>query len=575
MQDEGKNENNITEHVENKTYVYTVRGYECTCKYTGDWKNDKPEGNGKLYDEDGKLRYEGNFVDGNFNGKGIFYYNNGDRYEGNFVDGKCEGKGEIYYKDGKILYDGDFKNNKCEGKGTFYYNNGDHYEGNFVDGKCEGKGIYYYKDGDHYEGDFKNGKYEGKGKIYYKDGKLQYDGDFKNGKYEGKGKLYRKDGTLQYDGNFVDGNFNGKGIYCYNNEDRYEGNFVDGKREGKGIYYYKNGDRYEGDFVNGEGNGKGIYYRKDGGHYEGDFKNNKYHGIGILYRKNGDCYDGKFENSLLCNGVITFANGIEAEIKNYECVNIKRPLNIKDLELKHANGYMIDFRTDKRLNQFRKIGRYGGYKDIMADEKFLEQDEKNINVEKSIEEKIKQVCEDVKQKIKKGINQITLSLFIHGNEKQYLRVKKQYVLSLLEKLSEILKKNENVKIYIENLACYASTNFKECIQDPHLEIKDLENAISSYFGESCANRVFYTKSAVPDEPVMYEKTTDKHHAKDENETKFDYYRLTGKNLVKYDGEHDNAKQQKNADLHGKNKEIKTTVIDNLENKDKDKKNSII
>jgi antitoxin component YwqK of YwqJK toxin-antitoxin module len=57
------------------------------------------------------------------------------------------------YDDGK--YEGEFKNNKREGKGIFYYNNGDRYEGDYKNDKREGKGILYFNDGDRYEGDFK------------------------------------------------------------------------------------------------------------------------------------------------------------------------------------------------------------------------------------------------------------------------------------------------------------------------------------------------------------------------------------------------------------------------------------
>ena len=47
-----------------------------------------------------------------------------------------------------------------DGKGIYYYNNGDRYEGDFRNHKKEGKGIYYYNDGDRYEGDFRNDKME-------------------------------------------------------------------------------------------------------------------------------------------------------------------------------------------------------------------------------------------------------------------------------------------------------------------------------------------------------------------------------------------------------------------------------
>ena len=166
-------------------------------------------------------------------------------------------------------------------------------------------------------------------------------------------------------------------------------------------------------------------------------------------------------------------------------------------------------------------------------------------------------------------------------------MKKQYVLSLLEKLSEILKKHENVKIYIQNSACYAATklrtqeNYVCCAKNKFIiqrpcdeEINNLEDAIKSYFKQCGNNRVFYTKSAVSDKPVDYDQVIDKHFAEDENETKFDYYHLENGELTKYKGTHDEAKQQKNADLHG-NKVIDKTVNNNLEIKNKYKKNSII
>ena len=34
-------------------------------------------------------------------GKGKFFFNNGDRYEGEFKNDKLNGKGTFYYKDGK------------------------------------------------------------------------------------------------------------------------------------------------------------------------------------------------------------------------------------------------------------------------------------------------------------------------------------------------------------------------------------------------------------------------------------------------------------------------------------------
>ena len=67
-------------------------------------------------------------------------------------------------------YVGQVLNGLREGKGICYWEDGDRYEGNYKNDNKEGKGIYYYNDGDIYEGDFKNDNMEGKGINYYRSG---------------------------------------------------------------------------------------------------------------------------------------------------------------------------------------------------------------------------------------------------------------------------------------------------------------------------------------------------------------------------------------------------------------------
>ena len=64
-------------------------------------------------------RYVGQLVNGLRHGKGTVYYkDNGKvKYEGDFVCGKYEGFGELYDKKGAIKYKGFFKINKYEGNG--------------------------------------------------------------------------------------------------------------------------------------------------------------------------------------------------------------------------------------------------------------------------------------------------------------------------------------------------------------------------------------------------------------------------------------------------------------------------
>ena len=81
------------------------------------------------------------------------------------TDNKLNNNKEKIYDNGKYI--GTFKNGLREGKGIFYFNNGDRYEGDWKNDKREGKGIYYYNDGDRYEGNYRNDKQEGKGICYF------------------------------------------------------------------------------------------------------------------------------------------------------------------------------------------------------------------------------------------------------------------------------------------------------------------------------------------------------------------------------------------------------------------------
>ena len=50
------------------------------------------------------------------------------------MNGVKQGKGIIYFMNGKIKYDGDFVNDEYERNGTLYYEGGDYYIGQFKNG---------------------------------------------------------------------------------------------------------------------------------------------------------------------------------------------------------------------------------------------------------------------------------------------------------------------------------------------------------------------------------------------------------------------------------------------------------
>ena len=167
-------------------------------KYIGEFKNDKPEGKGKAYYDNGT--YEGEWKNGMRQGKGIYTFKNGDKYEGDYQNNIPEGKGKYYYNNGDI-YEGDYKNGLPNGKGIFYIKNGNRHEGDFKNGKAEGKGIFYYSNGDRYEGEWKNWLKHGKGIFYYNNGDREM-GDYSNDKKVGQHI------TLCFNGNIMTNNFN-------------------------------------------------------------------------------------------------------------------------------------------------------------------------------------------------------------------------------------------------------------------------------------------------------------------------------------------------------------------------------
>ena len=199
------------------------------------------------------------------NGKGTKYYSNGDiLYEGDFINGKFEGNGKYFYENGEC-YVGQFKNNLKNGKGTEYYSNGTiKYEGEYINDKAEGNGKYILENGEYYIGQWKNDLPNGKGTKYYPNGKILYEGDYINDKAEGYGKYVYEDGEF-YIGQWKDGLRNGEGKHYYSNgKNKYDGSWMNDEPEGYGKNIYEKGEYYEGQWKKGLPNGKGTYYTENG-----------------------------------------------------------------------------------------------------------------------------------------------------------------------------------------------------------------------------------------------------------------------------------------------------------------------
>lgn len=185
--------------------------------------------NVKLYQDNGKIDFFGRIING-VKIYGKLYHENGNlRYDGLQQNNGVIGNGhvKIYHDNGNLYYDGFFKNGMKNGHGKeFHYNGVLKYEGNFCNDKIDAENVTIYFDTGqfYYIGKVRNGLFQDKGKISlyksgeandthkktlnpeYKDGLLhnsdtkiaymspgnvfRYNGDFKNGKKEGNGSLY-------------------------------------------------------------------------------------------------------------------------------------------------------------------------------------------------------------------------------------------------------------------------------------------------------------------------------------------------------------------------------------------------
>ena len=287
--------NKINERRNNGKYINGKYIYEDGKYYIGEYEDNIPNGKGIKYYSNGNILFEGNFINGKFEGDGKYYYDNGDYFIGQYKNGLRNGKGTIYYKNENIRFEGEYINDQAEGYGKCILETGASFIGQFKNNLKNGKGVLYYPDGNiFYDGDYINDKRNGKGKCINKDGSY-YIGQFKDNSRNGKGIQYSSKGDIIFEGDWVNDTFNGSGKYKFKSGNYYIGSFKDGKIHGKGIFYYSNGNiRYEGDCKHNkiDGNGKLIY--KNGRYYIGQWKNDSRHGKGTVYVKGSFQYKGDF-----------------------------------------------------------------------------------------------------------------------------------------------------------------------------------------------------------------------------------------------------------------------------------------
>ena len=182
-----------------------------------------------------KLIFQGDYFNGTkWTGKGIEIYFSKDKtfiLDIEYINGhkiKCEGK--EYNNQNILIFEGEYYNGERNGKGKKYNDQGVLiFEGEYLNNhKIRGK-EYLSKDKVKSEGEYLFDRIWN-GKVYDLNGNILY--ELINGK--GKIKEYQYNNKLLYEGQYLNGKRNGYGKeYCFDKL-LFEGQYLNGKRNGYG-----------------------------------------------------------------------------------------------------------------------------------------------------------------------------------------------------------------------------------------------------------------------------------------------------------------------------------------------------
>ncbi|XP_051635445.1 radial spoke head 10 homolog B-like isoform X2 [Manacus candei] len=319
--------------------------------------------------------YEGEQVNGLYEGEGFACFEGGGTYKGMFSEGFMHGQGTYTWADG-VKYEGTFAKNVQMFNGRYTWNDGVYegsikggirhgfgffrsrtrpisYLGEWCNGKRHGNGIIYF-DEEHaswYSGEWVNNVREGWGMRRYKSGNT-YEGQWKNNVRHGHGRMIWLAAKQEYVGQWVNGIQHGYGTHVwfferaplsqYPLRNEYVGHFVRGERHGHGKFIYAGGALYEGQWVRNKKHGKGKFIFKNGHAYEGEFVDDRL--VGLHLQKNA-------VNAKELSGIAT-----PSVIENITIINDSESTSILGSDIELDISSLLDlFPREERQEELNQV----------------------------------------------------------------------------------------------------------------------------------------------------------------------------------------------------------------------------
>jgi len=170
-------------------------------------------------------------------------------YNGERVNGQPHGKGIWTFADGDV-YEGSWENGDMSGHGVMTYANGNIYDGLWQEGLPHGFGRWSYPDSASLEGEWSRGVFTGAHGVLHAPDQSKYEGQLKNGVPYGQGTKHHSDDRVEK-GSWKSDHLHGQGELTEPDGSSYIGEFKSGKPHGQGKWTYADGRIIEGEWQEG------------------------------------------------------------------------------------------------------------------------------------------------------------------------------------------------------------------------------------------------------------------------------------------------------------------------------------